>query len=452
MQINMPKLGLTMTEATLTAWLKAEGDFVTQGEVLFEFESDKATLEYEAPVAGIVARCLVTEGTTVACGTPVAILETEAAGGEALQPASQTTASIPPPTTPEKLSASEHPSSCARVHATPVAKRRARELDVDLRALRGRGPNGRVQLADVEAAATAKPPATPLAVRLAADLGLDLVGVQGRGPGGRIRREDVIAAARERLHTGVSPAAANHSLSATAPLPASPYARIEPLQGVRAAIARHMSDSAFTAPHVTLFTETDATALVSAREQLNAELAGETKLGYNALLVALTARALREYPALNACLIDDEICYYAAIHIALAVDTERGLLAPVIRHADRLDLGGLQQQIDELAARALAGKSLPDDLSGGTFTITNLGAQEIDGFTPIINQPQAAVLGVGRIAPRPAVVAGQLAVRQTLVLSLSFDHRIVDGAPAARFLQRLKHLVERPFVLALRNS
>jgi pyruvate dehydrogenase E2 component (dihydrolipoamide acetyltransferase) len=216
-----------------------------------------------------------------------------------------------------------------------------------------------------------------------------------------------------------------------------------------------MSESAFTAPHVTLFTEADATALMEARAQLNAELAGSghegqtLKISYNTLLIAILARALREHPILNAGLAGGEIRLYDEVHIALAVDTDGGLLAPVVRNADQLDLVSLQRVSDEVIQRALAGKSLPDDLVGGTFTLTNLGVYEIDGFTPIINQPQAAILGVGRILPRAVAVSDEVAVRQMMTLSLSFDHRIVDGGPAARFLQRVKGLVERPFALAI---
>jgi pyruvate dehydrogenase E2 component (dihydrolipoamide acetyltransferase) len=173
------------------------------------------------------------------------------------------------------------------------------------------------------------------------------------------------------------------------------------------------------------------------------------KISYNTLLIAIVARALREHPQLNACVVDDEIRLYDEVHVALAVDTEHGLMVPVIRDADRLDLVSIQQASENLVGRALAGRSLPDDLSGGTFTLTNLGTFEIDGFTPIINQPQAAILGVGRILPKPVAVGDEVMVHQMMTLSLSFDHRIVDGGPAARFLQRVKGLTERPFALVI---
>ena len=465
MEIVMPKLGLTMTEATLSSWKKREGESVVEGEIVFEFESDKATMEYESPASGRLASILVAAGQTVPCGTPVAVLETgvavaapAAAVGE-LAGTSAIDTNIDP-----RMPVGTEPAQRANaaVEATPAARRRSRELGVSLAGLLGRGPNGRVHLADVEALSTAqlgiahlsmaqaatgaKEPlrveATPLARKLAADLGLDLAGIQGGGPGGRVTRDDVLAAAR----SGAQPAA---GLPGAVLRPAAPVSRVEPLRGVRRVIARRMAESAFTAPHVTLHTEADAGALVLARQQINEELAGRVKISYNALLVAICARALAEHPQLNACLVDDAIHFYEPIHIALAVDTERGLLVPVIRDANRLDLVAIQRAGDELIQRALAGASLPDDLSGGTFTITNLGMFDIDGFTPIINQPQAAILGAGRILSKPVDAGGEVGLRQRMALSLSFDHRIVDGGPAARFLQRVKQLVERPFALAL---
>jgi pyruvate dehydrogenase E2 component (dihydrolipoamide acetyltransferase) len=233
---------------------------------------------------------------------------------------------------------------------------------------------------------------------------------------------------------------------------------------VRAVIARRMHESHQTTAPVTLTTEADATAFVALRERLKASLADELgfDLGYNDLLIKLVARALREFPYMNARLGDDSppphrgkgqgwesaaIRHLRQVHVALAVDTERGLLAPVIRDADRKELAEIARELRALVARAQAGQALPDELSGSTFTITNLGMHEIDAFTPLINLPEAAILGVGRIKARPEVVDGEICVRQTMWLSLTFDHRLVDGAPAARFLQRIKQLIEEPYLL-----
>lgn len=429
----MPKLGLTMTEGTLTRWLVQEGQAVQQGEMLFEFESEKSTMEYEAPADGVVGSLLIEPGTTVACGVPIAILETSANGARSAEPAVV---------------------ELAGIYATPAAKRRARELGVDLVAVNGRGVNGRIHTIDVEETVkTAKAPetvpakaainASPVAKRMAADLGVALEQVQGSGAGGRITRDDVVTAVRSRqpVQEDVNAEVRRRRDGV--------FVERTPLTGVRRVIAQHMSGSAFSAPHVTLHTEVDATNLVAARQQMNEALNGTAKVSYNALLMAIAAKALCDFPQMNTCLLNDEICQYADINVGLAVDTERGLLVPVVRAANQLNVLEIQQVGDALIQRAIDGKSQPDDLTGGTFTITNLGMFGIDAFTPIINQPQAAILGVGRIVNKPIGLNGELVLQDRLTLSLSFDHRIVDGALAARFLQRIGQLVERPFALML---
>jgi pyruvate dehydrogenase E2 component (dihydrolipoamide acetyltransferase) len=230
---------------------------------------------------------------------------------------------------------------------------------------------------------------------------------------------------------------------------------IQPFSGLRAVVAERLSASWQERPHVTLTTEADATNLISARQQAIAETG--TKVSYDAFLVALVARALGEHPHLNVRLTERGIERLGQVNVGVAVDTERGLVVPVVRDAAARSLLQVQHTLGELVERAQAGRSLPDDLTGGTFTITNLGMFEIDAFTPIINPPESAILGVGRIVAKPVVrsagsgqaVDRQVVVRDMVILSLSFDHRLIDGAPAARFLQRLKQLVERPFALAL---
>ncbi len=433
MEIKMPKLGLTMTEGTLTRWLVQEGQAVKQGEMLFEFESEKSTMEFEAPADGVLEALLVPEGTTVDCGTPVTTLGST-------HPISEDSKTV------EVVEKS--------LEATPAAKRKARELGVELLGVEGRGVNGRIHLIDVEEAATqieglqstedkSSIPVSPLARRLAADLRISLDQVQGSGVGGRITRDDVLRTARDRQP--VPRSERGEQQIGEKPI----FIEKTPLEGVRRVIAQHMSNSAFEAPHVTIHTEVDASSLIMARQQLNEEVKDKGKIPFNAILIAITARALQDFPEANACLIEDEICQYADINIGLAVDTERGLLVPVIRAADQLSVLEIQQTGDDLIQRAVLGKSLPDDLNGGTFTITNLGMYGIDAFTPIINQPQAAILGVGRIVNKPVGQDGKLVLRDQITLSLSFDHRLIDGAPAARFLQRIGRLVERPFALML---
>jgi pyruvate dehydrogenase E2 component (dihydrolipoamide acetyltransferase) len=310
-------------------------------------------------------------------------------------------------------------------------------------------------VSDVEAAHAAAQPtpikATPLARRIAASEGVDLRSIAGTGAEGTITREDVEQAARgqesgvrgQELAIRDEPSAISHQPLASTVIPHS---------SLRRTIAERMSQSAFTAPQVTLMTEAEATNLVSARAQLNQELPTADKISYNTLLVALTARALREHPNVNARWEADGIRLLAEINIALAVDTERGLMTPVLREVDKLSLNAVQRGYGELTDRALMGKSLPDDFANGTFTLTNLGGLDVDGFTPIINPPQAAILGVGRIIEKPVARDGAVVIRPVITLSLTFDHRIVDGAPAAKFLQRVKQLVERPMALLLRDA
>jgi len=442
-EVILPKLGQTMEEGTIVEWLKREGDPVERGEVLFTLESDKATLEVEATTKGFLRKILVPAGQKVPVLTVVALItktpdedisaygplppgREEGRGGRLAE------AAAPAPSKPETLK-----PETGRVFASPRARKLAREKGVDLALVTGSGPGGRIVERDVMAylkEMEALPKATPVARRLAEQAGLDLRAVRGTGPGGRITKEDV----QQALATVAPPE----------PETLEPET-LEPLSGVRAVIARRMAESHQTTAPVTLTTEADATAFVELRERLKASLAADLgfNIGYNDLLIKLVARALREFPYMNARLEGEVIRHLREVHVALAVDTDRGLLVPVIRDADRKGVAEIARELRDLVERARAGKALPDELSGSTFTITNLGMHEIDGFTPIINLPEAAILGVGRIKARPAVVDGEICVRQTVWLSLTFDHRLVDGAPAARFLQRIKQLIEEPYLL-----
>jgi len=470
-EVIMPKLGQTMEEGTIVEWLKQEGDPVKRGEVLFTTESDKATLEVESPARGFLRKILVTAGHTVPVLTVVALItRTADEGVSAYEPKFQVAEAValapPEPETGPETRFSRKNLVSKRIFASPRARKLAREKGVDLALATGTGPNGRITERDVVAYLEALPKATPVARRMAEQAGLDLRTVRGSGSGGRITKEDVERALR--LRSEQAPGYKLQVAEATAPAIPEPETlepeTLKPLSGVRAVIARRMHESHQTTAPVTLTTEADATGFVELRERLKVSLADELgfNLGYNDLLIKLAARALREFPYMNARLEYDSpllhgeqgrewgsgiIRHLRGVHVALAVDTERGLLVPVIRDADRKGLAEIARELRELAERARVGKALPDELSGGTFTITNLGMHEIDAFTPIINLPEAAILGVGRIKARPAVVDGEICVRQIMWLSLTFDHRLVDGAPAARFLQRIKQLVEEPYLL-----
>ena len=452
--VILPKLGQTMEEGAIIEWLKHEGDRVKRGDLLFTVESDKATLEVEATERGFLRRILVLAGETVPVLTPVALMtktadeDISAYEPQFRVPSSElrVTESVAPPT----LELQTLKPETGRVFASPRARKLAREKGVDLALLTGSGPNGRIVERDVVAYLDAAPKVTPVAKRLAEQVGLDLRTVTGTGAGGRITRGDVEQAV-EQLRVP-------ETMTLARPQPeTAELETLKPLTGVRAVIARRMTESHQTTAPVTLTTEADATDFVELRERLKDSLADELgfHVGYNDLLIKLVARALREFPYMNARLEGDGstgfttgvIRHLQGIHVALAVDTDRGLLVPVIRDADGKRVAEIARELRDLVARAREGKALPDELTGSTFTITNLGMHEIDGFTPIISLPEAAILGVGRIKPRPAVVDGEICIRQMMWLSLTFDHRLVDGAPAARFLQRIKQLVEDPYLL-----
>jgi pyruvate dehydrogenase E2 component (dihydrolipoamide acetyltransferase) len=443
--VILPQMGETMNKGTIVEWLVQEGDAVQRGDVLFQVESDKAVLEVEARQSGVVRKILVGADATVPVLTPVAIIgEADEdigpvlaeLGGAEPAPEPEQSAPEPAPTAgegaaQEALAEPETPEG--RVIASPRARKRAREAGVDLGQIRGSGPGGRIIEQDVLAYLAERPKATPLAARVAKAAGVSLDQVQAEG---RIRAADVGALA-----------------AAPAPLAAAPEAAAEgevrPMRGLRAIIAERMAASSQTTAAITLQSEVDATEFVALRERLRDALAEELgfNVGYNDLLGVIVARCLVEFPYMNVQLTEQGICQMPSVNVGLAVDSERGLLVPVVRNADRLTVKGFARAFRELVERARQGKAMPDDLTGGTFTITNLGMFGVDMFTPIINLPECAILGVGRIRAVPAVVNGQVTVRQTMWLSLTVDHRLVDGAPGARFLQGIMRYIEAPYLL-----
>lgn len=380
-----------MDTGRVLRWLRAEGEAVTAGQPLLEVETDKAAVEVEAPTSGIVGAILVAEGAEAQVGTPLAHIL--AAGEEAAAP--------PADATPEQ-------------HQGQTAEKPA------LRA-------------------------SPLAKKLAAQHGIDLAQVRGSGPGGRIDKEDVLAALAAR--DGREPAVRT-TVSPTAP-PAD--AGLRELSLTRKTTAERMAASARETARVTLFTEVDATELVHTRQRVASEferLAG-VKLSVSHLVLKACAISLREHPYMLAQWDNGRIRATREVNIGLAVSMEQGLLVPVLRGADQLGLKEVAQRATAMVERARRGTLSMGESSGGTFTVTNLGMYDVDGFTPIINPPETAILGVGRIAERPAVRDGRIEARWQVVLSLSFDHRVVDGAPAAAFLQRLRRLLEVPQLLFL---
>ncbi|MEA2594182.1 MAG: hypothetical protein QOF01_651 [Thermomicrobiales bacterium] len=443
-EVVMPRLGWTMEVGRVVEWLKEDGENVEAGEFLFSVESDKAITEVEALDSGVLR---IPPDSPIGVELPVgATLAFIAAPGEEVSFSAPSVAPEAAPVAVAELSAPTAKSASGNGHheapaISPRARRAAERLGVDWTVLAGSGSTGRIRERDIVAAAAARPAsaqtrATPLVRRLAEEAGVDLGQVAGSRPGGRVTRADVLAAT---------------SVEAVPHQPDTPT----PFSPIRRVIVQRMTESARTVAPVTLTTEADATELARVREHLKGELAGsgDPVPSFTDLLVRLSALALREHPALNSSLAGEAIVQHASVDVGVAVDTERGLLVPVVRDADRKSVGQIAADTARLIAQTRAGTAPADDLRGSTFTVSNLGMFEIDAFTPIINLPEAAILGLGRIVARPVVIdeaTETIAVRRMMALSLTFDHRIVDGAPAARFLQRIKGMIERPYAPLMR--
>jgi pyruvate dehydrogenase E2 component (dihydrolipoamide acetyltransferase) len=472
-EVILPMLGETMDEATIVKWLVEVGQAVKKGEPIYQVETDKAVLEVDAPADGVLSQILYGAGSKIPVLAVVGMIATPGEAA-ATQPAAPVTVEQGPLTT-SPISIVDRPVGAPAAVGQPAfVSPRARKLaalqGVDLTLLKGSGPAGRIVERDVQAHLAAQPAisaariaTTPAARKAAAEAGVELASLAGTGPGGRITRADIEAASARTASEGVpalqSVGSLLHPRSGRPPRPAKavrpaclagpqPIGSV-PMTGVRRIIAERMSASAHTTARVTLTTDADATEFAQVRALLKDTLASQLgfTISYTDILVAIAARALREYPYMNARLVGEEIHLLSDVNVGVAVDTERGLLVPVIRAAADKGIAELARTLRELVERARTGKSLPDDLAGGTFTITNLGMYDIDAFTPIINLPECAILGVGRLREVPAIHQGQVCARTMMALSLTFDHRLVDGAPAARFLQRIKGLVEQPYLL-----
>ena len=464
----IPKLGQTVESVTLVKWLVEDGAKVSLGQELMEVETDKAIFPVEANAKGYLHIGPYKEGDVLPVLTVVAIIgkaedrfgAAQTAAGEESTAGAETTApaeAAPAPVAEQPLAA----SGAEQPFASPRARKLAAEKGVALAQVTPSGYGGqRVVERDVVGFLAALPKATPVAQKMAAATGVDLRTVTGTGPGGKIVKEDV-ARAQPAPAIQEEPTPALPAREGERPTPALPGREGEEVvervavKGVRAIIAERMGNSVHTTARVTLFMEADATELVAARERLKAKVSEAWGFapGYNDLLAKITAAALRQFPYMNARLsgapgkAPEAIEIMAHVNIGMAVDTERGLLVPVLRNVDQKNLRQLGSEFRTMVERARKGRSLPDDLSGGTFTITNLGMYEVDSFTPVINLPEAAILGVGRIAPKVVPYKGEVAIRQMWTLCLVFDHRLVDGAPAARFLQAIKQMIEEPYLL-----
>ena len=432
-EVLLPQWGMNMEDGLLVKWLVNEGDEIEAGQPLVEIETAKINSELEAPTSGVVAHIMQPEGTTVDVGTLVAVI---AEPGE-------TVPRPEPAERPRRVGAPRRergPEAPGRPErwsgqVTPVARRLADRNDIDLSAVRGTGPNGRITEDDVRQAMSDRDSASsgsrvqvvPRARLLAKENGIDLGQIRGSGPSGRIIVADV-----ERAIAGVGAAI-----------------EVVPLRGLRKTIAERMVQSVQSIAHVTLTTEADVTEMVRLREALVFQWrqARIRPLDLD-LIVKATAAALKEHPRLNATLVNDEIRILRDVNVGVAMAVPEGLLVPVVRNADEKDLLTVAKEIRELADKTRKGELSLDDMSGAGFTITSLANYDIDAFTPIIDPPQVAILGVGRVVEKPAVVEGQILARSMMYLSLAFDHRALDGVPAGDFLRTVKSRLEDPSWMA----
>ena len=434
----MPKLGLTMTEGTIDEWKKKVGDPVAKGEIVYSVATDKLTNDVESEVDGVLLKILVPEGETVPCKTVVGWI---GAAGEAVPGAEAAVPAGGEAPAPEAVAVSvsvpaAHPAG-EYVPATPYAKKLAREKGIDLAAVPASGYKGVVVARDVvnfkpvpaaEAPAEEKTKSSPLAEKIAADLGIDLAEVKAAH--GRVLAEDILKYLENTREKAESDAGEREE--------------VKPMSGMRKAIAKNMLNSVQTSPTVTFNLSIDMTEMKHYREQLKAE---EIKVSYTDLLVKFVSKALTEFPLLNCSVVDNKIVYKHYINMGVAVALDNGLVVPNIVDADKKSLQEISAEVKELAKLAREGKLPPEKLRGGTFTITNLGMYGIESFSPIINQPEVAILGVNTMEDKVVVRNGEICIRPMMNLSLTADHRVVDGSVAAQFLQRVKSLMEKPALI-----
>lgn len=436
-KVVMPKLGASMEVGTIDNWLVEVGDKVEAGDPIVEIQTDKITIEVEAEVDGVLLKKLYDVGDTVPVLEVIAYIGEE---GEAIDHLVETPTQTENQVEPEQQETVEtnqtasHLRDGRKIRRTPIARRLAEEHGIDLKDIVGTGPKGRIQKADVERYITnMKKKITPLAKKIAEDKQVDYSGITGSGARGKIVKADVLKASEQVVRDAFQ----DERVS---------------LSGIRKVIAERMSQSFYTAPHVTLFSEVDMTEVIKLRKQLLPEIEKETglRISFNEIMLKATAVVLRKHPNINVSLVDDkEIVYHRNIHLGFAVAMDDGLVVPVIEHADQKGLAAITKEAKTLAEQARNKSLSPEKMQGSTFTISNLGMYAVNGFTPIINPPNAAILGVGQIQEKVVVINGEMKVRSMMELSLSFDHRVIDGAPAARFLTDLKDLLEHPYKLLM---
>jgi pyruvate dehydrogenase E2 component (dihydrolipoyllysine-residue acetyltransferase) len=454
--VIMPQMGESIAEGTLSRWMKQVGDAVQRDEPIFEISTDKVDAEIPAPAAGVLTEILVTEGQTVAVQTVVATIETEA--GAVVTPAAPAVSAPPPPArAPEPAAAPSAPPSPPAAPLAPVAVAPTRPAPVPPpQRAPDAGANGGSETAEERL----RRKSTPLVRKMAAEHNLDLSAIPGSGLAGRVTKNDLLGfletgPAAEAAGAPPTPAAARGAQPTTAPAaPAHaptvepwPGDRVEPWSRIRKLTAEHMVMSRRVSPHVNTIFEIDYTRVAQLRARKKQEYAERgVNLTYLAFIAKAVADSLRKHPSVNAAVSGESTVVRRDINLGIAVALDWGLIVPVIKHADELSLLGVARAINDLGERARTKKLSPDDVQRGTFTITNPGGFGSVIGTPIINQPQAAILCVGAIEKQPAVVtvdgSDSLAIRTRGMLSLAFDHRIVDGADADRFMAEVKRALQ----------
>jgi len=442
-KVEMPKMGDTMEEGKILRWIKKEGDPVKKGEMLAEVETDKVNIEIEAFASGTLRKILVSEGNSAPIGAAIALI------GAADEPLSENPGGNGATKTPAMREPGEHsPGNAQSVPAQVLSSTVAAQTTSPAAPIPGKG--GRIFI-------------SPIARRIAQEHRLDYATLQGTGPNGRIIKMDV-EAALSRLQPVVT--ALPEAVGVPGAQPALPVSSTEPimasidtgevveipLTAMRRTIARRLSQSMQTAPHFYVTSVIDTDKLAALRQQINEYAATDpspVKVSFNDLIVKAVARALVRIPQVNVSFAEDRILQKKQVHIGVAVALEQGLIVPVLRNADQRGILDIARETRRLSEAAREGKLRPEDFSGGTFTVSNLGMFDVDSFTAVINPPESAILAVGSITPTPVVVDGQVVVRNRMKVTLSADHRAIDGAMAARFLQEVKRLLEEPFGLIL---
>ena len=433
-EVLMPKMGLTMTEGTIEEWKFKEGDTVKKGDILFSVATDKLTNDVECDTDGVLLKILLPEGETGPCKSVIAYI---GEAGEAV-PGGAPVAAAPAAAASAAAAPAAKPNHGAYVLATPRAKKLAKDKGYDLHDIPGTGPNGVVVARDVESF-VAGPKTSPMAAKLAAELGVDVSKLDVQG---RVMKADVLAAA------GVgAPAAAEAAACESCESNDLPPVKVNPL---RRSIAANMSASWTTSPRVTYTRPVDASAMKELRSRLKDTLKEQgIKLTFNHILMKVAAQTLMEFPDVNASFADNMLTRHRHANVGLAVAKGDGLIVPNVKSCDTKSLAQIAKETEALIEATRSGKLSMEDMTGGTFTISSLGPYGITSFSPIINQPELAILGVCDMVDTPVVRNGEIVIRPMMNLSLTADHRVIDGVMAAKFLKRMAELLENPYLLLI---